>query len=236
MKKLDKPLGRDLPPTKLFLDDIIEIIDILKTNSFEDINLILEGYEFTPDELEKVIKKINTDHVYNIKITARNPYFTFEIRDNFCPEIYVADSSAKAVGVVKLIEEIVTKNKRLLYKVMTNDFFYSLIGALTVLFGLGIGLLITKLLGKLFYLSESIKGTIIIGFIFFLLIVGLKSTSIKLKPNLIILKKKSDVHFFWERNRDYIFAEIIIRNMPKLVLLIIGGLIYFVALFMGLFK
>ncbi|MGI8641389.1 MAG: hypothetical protein ACR2MG_15765, partial [Pyrinomonadaceae bacterium] len=87
MRKIEKSLSAHLPSTRLFLEDIEEIVESLK-NKCDKIVFIHGDYEY--DSLDDIVKKIGVK-VSNLQIQTSSPYVSIKLkRDIWSVFLYVS--------------------------------------------------------------------------------------------------------------------------------------------------
>lgn len=199
MKKITKSILKNLPYTKLYLEDLEWIFDLLKEEGFKQIQIKTNEYELTPEELTK----IKENELSSITIRAFNPFLIIiELGSSLGHDakIYTSEDTTKAIGIVEKIRKLFKKRRRLVLTYITKPWF-ALIVALVMQ---SIALLILKFDGnKLLYTILFASSLIFIGFAFFL------DTGYIFPKNLIILDYNKDRPNFWIRNKDRIIIMIL---------------------------
>jgi DUF1009 family protein len=57
MKKIVHPITKDLPPARLYLEDIEKIISLMKDNGLEEIKIRTQDNEFNSEEIKTIDKQ-----------------------------------------------------------------------------------------------------------------------------------------------------------------------------------
>ncbi|MEK0338501.1 MAG: hypothetical protein QQN41_13815, partial [Nitrosopumilus sp.] len=95
MRKIKKPIRKELPPVKLYLDDLQSICEILKqkTNS---IDITTEDYEL---EDIKQLKSLEIEKIHYLSIKCSDPYISIEF-DPSSASIYFAEDTTYNRGIL----------------------------------------------------------------------------------------------------------------------------------------
>lgn len=210
MEKISKPIIKQVGAIRLYLGDLIEVIDLIKKDGgFTDIKLTTEEHEYTSDE----ISNIGKNEIIS-KISGHTPfYLLIEFNSSLGKgiRIYASEDTVQAEGLVAKIEKLFLKNRRNIYCLLTNG---------RIVFAL-------YLLCQVAYVYLSITATLgtkdfvilfapwIILYILYLVLGNGKM----FKKNIIYLKKEKEIDNFFIRNKD--------RLLVNILSAVIGGLIGF---------
>lgn len=211
MKKIHHPIRKELPPVKLYLDDIDEIIDILKEEKFSNIEIKTINNQYEDEEL----KNINLSEPLS-EISSHKPiYITISFNSGFGPgiNIYTETDTALAYGVVKKIENLFKKRVRKIFSIITKANF----ALCFFLFALAVA----NLLNIIDIITETTKWLILLLAAIFFGISMLLDSGKLLKKNIIILKRKKEQLNFWSRNKDQITVNIIVYIIATIISAII---------------
>jgi len=171
----------NLLPTKIYFEDLEEIIDILKEVS-DKIEIKTEDYEV---ETIEELKELDQGEINYLKLQVIEPYILIEI---FTDDsiIYISEESLSTRGMLEKIKQIFRRDR---YKLgwfadkSTEKIIFSLI-------------LISFLY---FFLFDRHYSFIILGSVFMVFDIIWYIYAPKVK-NRIFLTKKTDKKSFWKRN------------------------------------
>jgi hypothetical protein len=193
MKRIKKPISKELPPVKLYLDDLKHIYEILKER-VKSIEITTEDYEV--EDINQ-LKNLEIKKLHRLSIECSNPYITIEFHPSSA-SIYFAEDSTYNRGILSEIEDIISKRKVFLGRFLTSFWANFLIGGL--IGGSFIGMLVMpKTYAWLFLALELI---------FILSMIFLWRFAFRSYSTIILLERKEESSF-WKRNRDQIFIVII---------------------------
>jgi len=205
MKKLKKPLTKDLPPIKLYLDDLEAIFYVLE-QKVKGIDITTEDYKL---EDIKQLKSLEIRKIHYLSIRCNDPYMSIEFRGNSA-SIYFAEDSTYNRGILSEIEDILNKRKAFLGRFFASNWATFVLGGFS-------GFSFVVMLAML--RNESLA--------YFWLFVGLVLLSIFFSVHsfrlglwnycTIALSKRKEENSFWKRNRDPILVAIIAAIAGSLV-------------------
>jgi len=209
MKKIKRGYIEDFKPVILYLDDLEEIVEILKELP-NKVRILADDYEL--DSLDE-LQKINRDRLdmLIIKVVgpeASSPYISL----NFLPNdilFEVDEDTAAKRGIVEKIKEFLKGRRRKLFWLTGN---HLLAGATT---GMSIW----------FFMP----GKILLGCAVLSLGLIWSWWSFKLRDkkwSVIHLKRRSDSPSFWKRNKDEIAIVVITAIISIVFTSIINWLIF----------
>jgi hypothetical protein len=205
MKKVRKPIRKELPPVKLYLDDLESICAILKQKA-KSIDITTEDYEVKDI---KQLKNLETKKLHYLSIECSDPYITIEF-DEMWARIYFAEDSTYNRGLLSQIEDVLNKRKVFLGRFLAGSWAPALCGMLTSgSFFATIIMFARQLMSYAWLcLALTLLFTLFTIFVFRL---GLKSYS-----TIILLERKEKVSF-WKRNSDQILVAIIAAIIGSLI-------------------
>jgi len=205
MKKLSKSLWLDLPPTKIYFEDLEEIIDILKEVS-DKIEIKTKDYEV--DTIEE-LKEFYQGEINYLKLLVIKPYILIEIfTDNSV--IYIDKDSLSTRGMLEKIKQIFRRDR------------YKLLWFADESIGKTLSSLSLIVLLYFFLFNRHYSFIIVIGvFTVFEIIQYIYALKIK---NRIFLTKKTDKKSFWKRKKD----DIILSLISAILGAAVGAIITFI--------
>jgi len=205
MRKLRKPIIKELPPVKLYLDDLKSIHDLLQ-EKVKSIDITTEAYEV---EDIKQLKDLEVKEIHYLSIKCSNPYMSIEFRPSSA-SVYFAEDSTYNRGILSEIEDILNKRKSFLRSFLTSSWAELVLGGF-------VGFSFVAMLVML--KNESLA--------YFWLFLGLVLLSIFFSVHsfrlglwnycTIALSKRKEENSFWKRNRDQILVATIAAIAGSLV-------------------
>jgi hypothetical protein len=213
MEKITKSISKNFPPVKLYLDDLIQIIEILESNDFNNIEILTASHKFSKEELPLITYPIS-------EIKSHGPfYISIRFNDNFGEgiRIYSGSDSTLAEGIIQKLGKIFLPRKRTSILLFSNIWV-----ALTIQFLLFISasfLYFGKKIDQQFYFSICIGGLLLSLFF------GALDSGKLVKKNIFNYYKKVDQPSFWIRKKDEILVGIIVAIITILLTIIITKLL-----------
>ena len=110
MREISKPIFKCLPPTKLFLDDVLSIYDMLKEDC-EKVIIRVGDYEIDDVSRLRELGSNTTNYVYLEGDTPHIVHVSVTLDRNHAA-MYAHDSSALSIGIISKIQELLNKNTR----------------------------------------------------------------------------------------------------------------------------
>lgn len=214
MKKVNNPITKRLFPVKLYIDDIEEILLILKSAGFSDIEVKTDKRKYDEDEINEIK---STEILSEIK--SYNPFYvsiSFSNDMGSDVRIYTSNDDVLACGVIEKVSKFMKLRRRNFIWIMVKS-------------RIPLALPIPPLLVGLMVINTiSFKTFIIYNAILLIYVVTsmILDSSWFFKKNIFIFKKKEEQSNFWIRNKD----EIIIATFFYFMGLISAPL---VKLFLG---
>ncbi len=210
MKELKKSSIENITPIKLHFDDIKEIIEILKENKPQEINIKTADAELSYDELIKYDQNI----INEIHLNSMNPSISVNIGQNNSSEVHIyrSDNSAEAVGTVQKILVILRNKRKLINRILGPYNFYLCIYMIVYTIA-SISIYIIFRIGNIYI---DICAYIIFAILFII------SMLPQVKKNQIILSYKKNTPSFWVRKKDDIIVGIIISIISGFIGFILG--------------
>lgn len=210
MKDINQPISIKLPHLELYLDDLEEIIKIIKNENPTSIILETNGKEFEFEE----INKLKTEKINNLKIavhfsTFENYTITF---DKYGVNIYCYEGKTLYQGLTKKIEDYLKNRKRLFGKIAISSIPHISMGALLPIMYFYVSFVVAIKNNAENKTSLTLIGLLLLILFIFSVFLGFKYKSI------IYLKNRSEYKNFFLRNKDQIFVQLLVG----LVILIIG--------------
>jgi len=206
-----------LRPVKLYLDDLEQIVSILKVESNE---VKIETDEYKYESLEELVGN-RKETIYELKLgSGRSVWSPVKLSlDKYFVELFISEDEPRLRGLFEKIKEILVKRERV-YRRLVSPIF-SLIFSV---FSLTI-IIVNKFLYPL--------PLIILPFLYFIIIPSATTISLiivvwlnmeKGKYSIIVLKHRSDQVSFWKRNKDQVLL-LIIGTVIGAVITVLGTII-----------
>jgi len=192
-RRLPQSYSEAYPQVKLYLDDVEEIVKILKEISNE-IEIKTEEYAFS--DVSELTKTYAEDFT-NLEIGSRNPYINIAFR-RYRLSVYASEQTLAILGAIQKIKDLLRKRKRSwilrrYYLVILIDTTLTLILARGVTSWFSVAPLPIDLLNGI---------VVVLNF-------SLIWKSYKIPHSLIIPQRRLERISFWKRNRDQILVGII---------------------------
>lgn len=123
MKKTGNKFFEDFPASKLYLEDLKEILGILESHC-EEVTISTHEYdEVKPSEVDDLVKLIKKKRFDDLFIKAYRPFITVDIR-SYGIRAYIGDDELVQHGVVSKIREIVERRKKKYFGTVVNALGY----------------------------------------------------------------------------------------------------------------
>lgn len=201
MEKRKKSIFEKLPPARLFLDDINEIVGIFKEIS-NDVEIETEDYK-----LEDVseMRNLNSDYINELMITSHQPYLTLRF-EPYKAYFHSSEDTLIVRGALEKIRKIFSTKPNRLLNFYNNYIIKIIYNLLPIISGgmLGYGFI---------SISENKNYYIFIYTGILLLLITLATSwqraSLRNKYSVIYLFNEKDRKSFWKRNQDSIISGII---------------------------
>jgi hypothetical protein len=107
-RRRDAPIFRTIPPSKLYLDEVSEIVEILRQHTLGDVQIATDDYE--ADDVDD-LRELGLKKIHSLDIESQEPH----VWVSFAPGtamIQSPDSSAVSRGIVAEIEEALQPRRR----------------------------------------------------------------------------------------------------------------------------
>jgi hypothetical protein len=132
MKKKTSCLTKRFSASILYLDDLEEIVSILR-KSTEEITIICGEYEY--ESLDELVKHLNADKCQGLEISTKSPYVHIEINRQAIDKnvLYVGSDNREGKIIYYEICEVLLKKIRLLSHVFNKYFLWFVFTTLCIL-------------------------------------------------------------------------------------------------------
>ena len=198
MKRKEKPSSVEIPPVRLFLEDLEEIEEVYKKYC-KELKIETEDFEF--DSVEE-LKNIGKDKLNSLSFNSHDPYISV----NFSPSnarIYSSEPDPKSVGIVAILKNILDKRLTPLRHLISK---WVLIILNILLFISVMAFLILKDLNE----NMNIIAIIPLSFFIFWILWMMWGWRFDIKKHSVIyLKNRSSKKNFFSRKKDDIILAII---------------------------
>jgi len=205
MRKVKKPIRKELPPVKLYLDDLESICAILKQGA-KSIDITTEDYEVKDI---KQLKNLEIKKIHLLEIECREPYIHVEFYPSWAT-IYFAEDSTYNRGLLSQIEDVLNKRKVFIGRFLTSSWAPALSGMLVGASFFAMVIMFARQLMSYAWLCLALTLLFTL-FTIFVFRIGLKCYS-----TIVLLERKERVSF-WERNSDQILVAIIAALIGSLI-------------------
>jgi hypothetical protein len=205
MKKLKRSILKHYPPTLCYLDDIIDIYNILKDNC-KSVSIQANNFEF---DSPSGLKELNVPVLHRLSLKGIDPYIDIDFRP-FELSIWISEENIITKGMLSSLEQVISKCER---KVLRHLLKWSYIYA-GLIFIVGIFLTFRYLEGLSVILSVS---SLII--IFILAYYYSNKSDNKTYSTLFLSQNKYNPNFF-VRNKDELLS--------KFIFLVLGAAITYI--------
>lgn len=224
MKKIIKSRSESLEPSRLYLEDIEDILESFSKVT-DDIIITTTDYELSGID---DFKKINEECLTELKISSSKPYISLDFTKSDT-RIYISEDVPESRGIFEEIKEIIQSRRNKSSRIIQSP---TLSGAI-------IGFSFWFILPAV--MNMRYKGTVLedvndnngllLGTGILVLVFGIIHSKWTLdirikKHSVIYLRRKSESPSFFRRNQD----QIIIATFSAIVGAIIGGIIIALAL------
>jgi hypothetical protein len=209
MKELRPSIRKNLPPLKLYLEDIEFLVKRLESISSR-ITIKTDTHEF-----ENISEFSNTqkEALRKLQILSRDPYLIVEL-NQLSASLYLSEDRPDARGVFEQIKSHLQKRR----KFFTAIFFSPIFFIPSIAFCLLVAPLISR------FVPSSFQLFALLAWLFLYVCAGCLFLFLhNRRYNIIIPKRRSDAPSFWERN----WEKIVIGVLTGLLGLLIGWLIKF---------
>jgi hypothetical protein len=194
MERITRTLSRSFKPVRLYLDDIEEIVTIIKEI---DAQPKIQVEDFRLDNLEEMTS-LKKDMLHEMNISSTRPYISLEMRPSWI-RLYISEDKAESRGIFEKIRTILVSRKRPFTWIIHNSFLYS-VWCILALYGVVWGVRLKSII-----LTASFAIIFILAIVF--TIYGINDQF--KRYTIIIPKYKQDSPNFIKRNRDKIIIAII---------------------------
>jgi hypothetical protein len=205
MKKLDKPLSKEYPPLKLYLEDVEEIERILSDGSS---TVSVETDDYTFPSVKEFAESYRQKRIHTLHIKGSNPYVTIDF-DRVSSRIYVSSSSTDGSGIFYLLDQVLRR------RILPGHWLYSF----KLLMTLNILIPVASTLGLTGPLPVTVTLSSLLLFWMF------RAAYVRLKRHsLVVVSDKLSRQGFLRRNKDNL-AIVIISALLGAVLGVGGTLL-----------
>ncbi|MDD5038394.1 MAG: hypothetical protein PHN78_03660 [Dehalococcoidales bacterium] len=209
MIKLKKPISKELPPVKLYLDDLKAICDTLAQKAKTiDISVDTGIEEYKVEDIEQ-LKKLETKKIHELSIKCSDPYITIEFKPGWV-KIYFGEDSTYNRGILSEIEDILQRRKVFGGRFLTSFWASFLVGGL--IGGSFIGMLVTSKTYVWLFLALELISILLMTFLWKFTFSGYST---------IVLSESKEEISFWKRNRDQILVALIAATVGSLVTVLV---------------
>jgi len=196
MKTLKQPISKELPLTRMYLDDVKAIYDILKNNC-GSVEITTDKYEIS--DVTK-LKDIGESQIHTLNFECRDPYISINLFPSH-GRIYISEDSTITRGILSQIEDILNKCKRKIASILDSFSAYIILGLL--------------LSTSLVMISKFTEGWLSITLVIFIILIFILYYGQTYRLSLhqhstIILSERRERANFFKRNKDQIIVGLII--------------------------
>jgi len=121
MKKIENKHFDDFPPTKLYIEDLKEILCVIENNC-EEVKIRTGEYDdVSPSEIDNLVKSVHSKKFDDIYIRSYHPRLSFDFR-SYGVSAYISEGDLEQHGVVSKVREIIEKRKKKYFGTVVNSF------------------------------------------------------------------------------------------------------------------
>lgn len=191
MEKIRNSIKKNLPPLRLYLDELREVYEELSKHCEEPVTIQTCGYRL--DNLDE-LGKLPAEQTNELFIHCLNPYLQIRLAPTH-GEIYIGDDDIKSEGLASRIEKILLKGK-VLYPALPKSNWISFLFVTPLAFGIFLG---NKIL--IFFGVSILLVVILWGWLNFEFVTK--------RYNTIVFKSRKEAPNFWKRNKDEIIMLVV---------------------------
>ena len=196
MKKIQRHLGEHLKPVKLYYDDVIEIIEILKEGGGE-IEIEADDYMLdSPDEILSIEKPFFT----KLEIRHLNPRVSIDFESNQI-WLYAEEDTPVQRGLYDKVKSLLKEKQRTFATIFQSSICSGVYTGASSWFLFGIPFNETNKIGSIFI------GLLMLCTGILWMVLGHKSQFNYF--SIIVPSKKKESPNYWQRNKDQIFVAFI---------------------------
>jgi len=208
MKKIKEKPSYSAGPCKLYLDDILEIVDAMRELDCEDdakLEIVVGGYELTETSEFQNMKQKEHNEI-EISYKNSNPFsmIILTVRESYtllsCSEV---ENSLALRGAFSIVEKIISthiQKWKWVEKVTIFNFIPGLLGIIFVIYGF--------LLDLPAFTYFGIANSLLVIVIFLLYVF-----TIPVRKSKVVLVEKDMRDTFWNRNKDSLIKSFILFGL-----------------------
>ncbi|MBE9501872.1 MAG: hypothetical protein IMY87_05550 [Chloroflexi bacterium] len=210
MEKLKKPIRKELPYLKIYLDDLRSIYEVLKQHAK---SIVIETEEYSVPSVD-ALKEVEVEEIHHLIIRSDNPYIHIDLLPQSA-SLYVSEDSTYNRGILSEVEEILNRCKRRWTSILTSTYFMWPLG---LVLGMSIANAIMD--------ESALWSGVGLGLLAFYILWAVWAYRFTLnKHSTIMLRERRTEVGFWQRNRDQIVVAIIAALITFLLTLLVVILI-----------
>ena len=221
MEKLSKSVWEDIAPTKIYFDQIEEIVKILKENSLDG-TIEIKTKEHLISEVGE-LKEIKEPISY-LQISSNKPSITVYLQPNGC-QIYLRNNDEKSLGIMVKIKEVILKNKRQLLSILfakkTIPYSFAQGAVISLLFFFLPSFIVQKYFD---FIRNNHLLAFLIGALYIVVVIFgiIYSYILPTQATLIFSKRKNEMPGYFKREGDRIRTGLIINMMIAIISFLLG--------------
>jgi hypothetical protein len=215
MEKINQSIRKNFPQVKLYLDDLIKIIDILEDNNFKKIEISTNTHKYCKEELKDIpysdsISQVESKDPFYISITFNN---------GFGPGVNIrtGNDSILAEGIIQKIGRVLLSRKRSIHYYISK-FWVALLIEILILTPSVYFILKKDITLSTFFLITFC----VMAINFFCMLID---SGRIFRKNIFFYKIKEEQPNFWTRKKDEIIVGIIVAIITIPLTVIITRLI-----------
>lgn len=184
MEKIKSSIRKELPPLRLYLDELRQIYDTLSEYGAEEIEIETCGYRITDfDEL----RKLSVEQSHELTLGCRKPHLEVRLA-NYGGSIYVSEGGFDVEGLVSRIESILIHG-RFWYPSLPRNNWIAFILGIPFTLGLLLENVVLRIIGSFFIMAALLWGWLVYVY----------ATR---RHSTVVFKLRRDAPNFWQRNKD----------------------------------
>ena len=201
MKKIVKSYCEIIKPVKLYLDDLTEIVEILK-GACEEVCIQIEDVQL--DDLDE-ISSLRKEVIFDISVRGYEPYVSVEMKPHTI-HLYIQEDTPESRGLLEKVKTVLLRCRRFtLFLDNAPYIFGTLLG-----FSIGIFVILKERPMVFGILNLALFMAVVLSFKFVF--------NEKLKHyTTVVLKYKIETPGFFKRNKDRILLALISASIGAIV-------------------
>jgi hypothetical protein len=206
MERIRNSISKELPPLRLYLDDVRELHEFVR-ESAEEVTLSAGGYRLeNSDELRQLPRSC----IHDLQVSAYRPYINVRLT-KVSAEVYVGSGDVEAEGIAARLEAILLNARAKVY-LLPSYFWPGLIAAAP--FWVGV-----------FLKSLAVSAVGIALLVAWLALLAIDFRFRTMSYCTVIPVVRKDEANFWKRNKDHIVLLVIGAIIGSFVTVLVKAMV-----------